>query len=201
MPTKPRWRQMPRSLGPAPCWKSAPCSAARNPSPRSARHRCAHAQDRTCAMSVASCRPGARWKSQPPGNTTCCFPGLPAVAKPCWPRACRVCCRRWTNHRHWRRPRWPRQRAVNSTSAAGASAHSAPRTTLPARSRWWAVAASRVRGKSRWHITGSCSWTSCPSGSGARWKCCASRSNPARSPCPALPGNALFRLASSWWPP
>ncbi len=118
--------------------------------------------------------PSARSRWRPPARIRCCSPGRPAPASRCSRNGCRRCCRRCRKTRRWKWRRWRRSPAA-SRRRIGAHVRFARRITRPAAWRWWAAAATRGRARFRSRITASCSWTSCPSGTGACWRCCASR--------------------------
>src|SRR5690606_41822999 len=61
---------------------------------------------------------------------------------------------------------------------------------------WSAVVRTRVPARFRWPTTACCFWMNCRSGTGMRWKCCASHWNRAASPSPA-PDRKSTRLNSS----
>ncbi|TDJ45771.1 MAG: hypothetical protein E2O51_04275, partial [Gammaproteobacteria bacterium] len=75
-------------------------------------------------------------------------------------------------------------RLMKSHRAGVRSEH---RITAPPLSRWSVAATARAPERSRWLISVSCFWTSCPSSSAARWRRLDSRSKPALllSPVPA----------------
>ena len=83
---------------------------------------------------------------------------------------------------------------------AGGRGRSGRRTIPAAPSPWPAAAANHARARSRWPTTACCSWTNCRNGSGAHWKCCASRWSPAWSPFPAPPAAPSFPRGSNWSP-
>lgn len=73
-----------------------------------------------------------------------------------------------------------------------------PYPTPPARSPWSVAARIRAPARFRWPITVCCSWTNCRSGTGMRWKFCASRWSPARSRYRAPAAVSSSPHVSSW---
>ena len=85
-----------------------------------------------------------------------------------------------------------RRSPAASVRPMGTRVRFARRITRRARSRWSAAAAIRAPAKSRSRITACCSSTSCRNGTGACWRCCASRSSPASSTSRARRARATF---------